>query len=119
MDERMTNPQLDSRIEGMLEARRMYAQAWVDATGRPLDPVEFTPKFVRAQIEGWLAMIEEARAEERERCAEVCSRRADEYDSQCDRASEADDTLFDFDCVENAMSEALACARQIRGLGDE
>lgn len=35
-------------VDGIKEARRAYAQAWVDGSGEPMDDVELTIDFLRA-----------------------------------------------------------------------
>lgn len=40
----------DDFTRGVLAARREYAQAWVDGTGKPIDEVVFTPELMRARL---------------------------------------------------------------------
>lgn len=40
----------DDAVMGAMRARRMYAQAWADATGAELEPVEFTPEFLTEKV---------------------------------------------------------------------
>ena len=42
----------EEELRRLHNARRNYAQAWVDGSGRPLDAVQFTAEFLRAEVRG-------------------------------------------------------------------
>ncbi len=47
--------------KGVLDARRLYAQAWADATGRTIEEVEFTPELLRDGVTDLLMACIDAR----------------------------------------------------------
>lgn len=66
----------DDYVRGLLEARHLYAQAWADVTGKPLEEIEFTTERLREEIRSLQA---EARAEALEEAARLVNKRAKEW----------------------------------------
>lgn len=48
---------MSDNTKGIIEARRMYAQAWADGTGTPIQEVEFTSDYLRKNSSALTARV--------------------------------------------------------------